>query len=101
MHPLRGTGDDGGGGMYASNIIKPFLARGQLQIIGTTTTAEYRKYFEKDKAFARRFQPIVAEEPSEDVALKMLAVLKTKYETFHKVVITEEALKASVSLSKK
>jgi ATP-dependent Clp protease ATP-binding subunit ClpA len=68
--------------MDASNIIKPYLARGQLQLIGTTTTAEYRKYFEKDKAFQRRFQSVIVEEPDEETAMKMLDVLKEKYDRF-------------------
>lgn len=100
IHTLIGTGDTEGA-LDASNIIKPFLARGQLQIIGTTTTAEYKRYFEKDKAFERRFQPILVEEPSEEVAVQMLEVLKPKYEKFHSVVLTDEALKAAVHLSKK
>ncbi|MDO8657950.1 MAG: ATP-dependent Clp protease ATP-binding subunit [Candidatus Levybacteria bacterium] len=100
IHTLMGAGDSEGT-MDASNIIKPFLARGQLQVIGTTTTAEYRKYFEKDKAFERRFQPIIVEEPSEEVAIEMLNVLKPKYENFHKVVITPEAIESAVHLSKR
>ena len=100
IHTVMGAGDEGGA-MDASNIIKPYLARGQLQIIGTTTTTEYRKHFEKDKAFERRFQPIICEEPDEETAMKMLQVLKPKYEKFHKVVITDEAIEAAVKLSKK
>ncbi len=100
IHTLIGTGDNEGA-LDASNIIKPNLARGQLQIIGTTTTSEYRKYFEKDKAFARRFQPIIAEEPDEETAVKMLQVLKTKYENYHHVTIPDDALKQAVKLSKK
>ncbi len=100
IHTVMGAGDEGGA-MDASNIIKPYLARGQLQIIGTTTTTEYRKHFEKDKAFERRFQPILCEEPDEENAMKMLQVLKPKYEKFHNVVITNEAIEAAVKLSKK
>jgi len=100
IHTLIGTGDSDGA-LDASNIIKPHLARGQLQIIGTTTTAEYRKYFEKDKAFERRFQPILCEEPEEEVAMGMLEVLKAKYEKFHSVVMPKEAIEAAVHLSKK
>lgn len=100
IHTLIGAGDTEGA-LDASNIIKPFLARGQLQLIGTTTTMEYRKHFEKDKAFERRFQPVIVEEPTEEVAIEMLNVLKTKYENFHKVVLTPEALEASVKLSKR
>lgn len=100
IHTLIGAGDTDGT-MDASNIVKPYLARGQMQIIGTTTTAEYRKHFEKDKAFSRRFQPITAEEPSEEDCLKMLKVLQPKYENYHKVKYPDDALKASVTLSKK
>lgn len=100
IHTLIGAGETEGA-LDASNIIKPFLARGKLQLIGTTTTMEYRKHFEKDKAFERRFQPVIVEEPSEDVAIGMLNVLKPKYENFHKVVITPEAIESSVKLSKR
>lgn len=101
IHSLIGAGEDGGGAMDASNIIKPYLARGQLQLIGTTTTAEYRKYFEKDKAFQRRFQAVIVDEPDEERAIKMIAILKPKYEEYHKVTVTDEAVKFSVTLSKK
>lgn len=100
IHTLVGTGDTEGA-LDASNIVKPFLARGQLQIIGTTTTAEYRKYFERDKAFERRFQPILCDEPSEEVAIGMMKVLQPKYEKFHNVVFDEEAISSAVHLSKK
>src|SRR5690606_27340028 len=100
IHSLIGAGDSGGA-MDASNIVKPYLARGQLQLIGTTTTAEFRKYFEKDKAFERRFQPIIVEEPSEEVAVDMMNIIKPKYEKFHNVVMTPESVEAAVSLSKK
>ncbi|MCL5432747.1 MAG: ATP-dependent Clp protease ATP-binding subunit [Patescibacteria group bacterium] len=100
IHTLIGAGDIEGA-LDASNIIKPFLARGQLQIIGTTTTAEYRRYFEKDKAFERRFQPVLVDEPDEEKAIEMLNVLKPKYETFHKVTILPEAIEDAVHLSKR
>ncbi len=100
IHNIIGAGETGGS-LDASNIVKPYLARGTLQIIGTTTTSEYRKNFEKDRAFERRFQPIMCDEPTEEVALKMLKVLQPKYEAFHKVTFTEEALKAAVHLSKR
>jgi len=100
IHTLIGAGDTDGA-MDASNIIKPHLARGHMQIIGTTTTTEYRKHFEKDKAFERRFQPIIAEEPSEEVAVDMLKVIRAKYEKFHSVVIPDDTLVAAVKLSKK
>ena len=100
IHSLIGAGDTEGA-LDASNIIKPFLARGQLQIIGTTTTTEYRKYFEKDKAFERRFQPVLVAEPDEKTAIEMLKVLRKKYEDFHKVVLPDKTLEVSVSLSKR
>ena len=100
IHTLIGAGDTEGA-LDASNIVKPFLARGQLQIIGTTTTSEYRKHFEKDKAFERRFQPVIVAEPDEDTAVEMLNVLKPKYEEFHKVTFPAETLKAAVYLSKR
>ncbi len=101
IHILMGAGGDGGESMNASNIIKPHLARGQLQIIGATTTTEYRKNFEKDKALERRFQPVLAEEPSEEAAIEMLKVLKPKYEKFHGVTISDATIEAAVKLSKK
>lgn len=100
VHALIGAGDTEGA-LDASNIIKPFLARGQLQIIGTTTTAEYRKYFEKDKAFERRFQPVLVAEPDEKTAIEMLKVLRPRYENFHKVVLPDITLGESVRLSKR
>ena len=100
IHGLIGAGDTEGA-LDASNIIKPFLARGKLQIIGTTTTAEYRKYFEKDKAFERRFQPVLVPEPDEPTAVEMLKVLKAKYEKFHNVILSDKTLEAAVKLSKR
>lgn len=100
IHILMGAGGEGDS-MNASNIIKPHLARGQLQIIGATTTSEYRKNFEKDKALERRFQPVIAEEPSEEAAIEMLKVLRPKYEKFHGVTISDATIEAAVKLSKK
>lgn len=100
IHTLIGAGANDST-MDASNIVKPYLARGQMQIIGTTTTAEYRKNFEKDKAFERRFQPVLCEEPSEEVCLQMLKVLQPKYESFHGVTYPDDTLKAAITLSKK
>ncbi|HUQ85656.1 MAG TPA: AAA family ATPase [Candidatus Limnocylindrales bacterium] len=99
IHALLGTGD--GEGMNAANIIKPHLARGHLQLIGATTTIEYRKNFEKDKAFERRFQPVTADEPSEENAFEMLKVIRPKYEKFHRVTISDDTLMECVKLSKK
>lgn len=99
IHALMGAGE--GEGMNAANLIKPYLARGQMQIIGATTTIEYRKHFEKDKAFERRFQPVTAEEPSEENAFLMMKVLRPKYEKFHRVHIPDDALKESIKLARK
>lgn len=99
IHTLMGTGE--GEGVSAANIIKPHLARGHFQLIGATTTTEYRKNFEKDKAFERRFQPVTAEEPSDENAVEMLKVLRPKYEKFHRITIPDDALKECVKLSKK
>lgn len=99
IHALMGTGE--GEGMNAANIIKPHLARGHFQLIGATTTIEYRKNFEKDKAFERRFQPVLADEPSEENAFEMLKVIRPKYEKFHRIQLPDDALKECVKLSKK
>ena len=99
VHVLMGAGE--GEGMNAANLIKPHLARGHLQIIGATTTTEYRKNFEKDKAFERRFQPVTAEEPSEENAFEMLKVIRPKYEKYHKITLPDEALKECIKLAKK
>jgi ATP-dependent Clp protease ATP-binding subunit ClpC len=99
IHNMVGTGGGGGDAMNAANILKPLLARGELQTIGATTITEYRKYMEKDRALERRFQPILVEEPTPEQALEMLTALRKKYEDFHKVTIPDDALKAAVSLS--
>lgn len=100
IHTLMGAGDTEGA-LDASNIVKPYLSRGQIQVIGATTTSEYRKYFEKDRAFERRFQPILCEEPSEEGAMEMLKVLQPKYEAYHKVIYSPEGLESAVKLSKR
>ena len=89
----------GEGTMDAANILKPALARGDLQCIGATTLDEYRKNIEKDAALSRRFQPVLVEEPSSDEAVQILRGLRDKYEAHHKVHITDEALQAAVTLS--
>lgn len=100
IHTLIGAGESNGS-TDASNILKPYLSRGQLQLIGTTTTTEYRRYFEKDRAFSRRFQPVLVEEPSEEVALNMLKTLQSKYEQYHQVNFSPASLEAAVHLSKR
>jgi len=98
IHTIIGAGG-AEGAIDASNILKPSLARGELQIIGATTREEYRKYIEKDAALERRFQPVVVEEPSEDEAIQILFGLRDKYEAHHKVRITDGAIEAAVKLS--
>merc|ERR1719188_1567221 len=101
IHTLVGAGGDGGGGgaMDAANILKPALSRGELQVIGATTTEEYRKYIEKDKALERRFQPVNVPEPSADETVEILKGLARKYEEHHKLRYTEEALEACVKFA--
>lgn len=98
IHTIIGAGG-AEGAIDASNILKPSLARGELQIIGATTREEYRKYIEKDAALERRFQPVVVDEPSEDEAIQILFGLRDKYEAHHQVRITDTALEAAVKLS--
>lgn len=98
IHQLIGAGAVEGA-MDAANILKPALARGDLQCIGATTLDEYKKHFEKDAALARRFQPVLVGEPSEDDAIAILFGLRDRYEAFHKARITDEAVRAAVKLS--
>ena len=98
VHTIIGAGG-AEGAMDASNILKPSLARGELQLIGATTIGEYRKYIEKDAALERRFQPITVEEPTEEQCLKILEGLCSRYEAHHHVKIEEEALQAAVKMS--
>lgn len=98
IHTIIGAGG-AEGAIDASNILKPSLARGELQLIGATTLEEYRKYIEKDAALERRFQPITVEEPSEEEAILILKGLRGRYEEHHKVTITDEAVEAAVKLS--
>lgn len=98
IHTIIGAGG-AEGAIDASNILKPSLARGEIQLIGATTIEEYRKYIEKDAALERRFQPVTVEEPSEEEAYEILKGLRGRYEEHHQVKITDEALQASVKLS--
>ena len=98
LHTIIGAGG-AEGALDASNILKPALARGQLQVIGATTIEEYRKYVEKDAALERRFQPVTVEEPGEEEAIEILNGLKSLYEKHHHVTITQEAVTAAVKLS--
>jgi len=98
LHTIIGAGG-AEGAMDASNILKPALARGELQVIGATTREEYRKHIEKDAALERRFQPVVVEEPTEEEAVEILKGLRSRYEEHHGVEISEEAIAASVKLT--
>ena len=98
LHTIIGAGG-AEGAIDASNIMKPSLARGEIQLIGATTIAEYRKYIEKDAALERRFQPVTVEEPTEEEAVRILEGIKGKYEDHHHVQITPEAIEAAVRLS--
>ena len=98
IHTLVGAGATSGA-MDATNILKPALARGELQAVGATTLSEYQKYFEKDKALERRFQIVMVDEPSEESAISILRGLKVKYENHHQVRILDEAIIAAVDLS--
>ncbi len=99
IHTIVGAGAVAGGSMDASNLLKPALASGELRVIGSTTYEEYRKYFEKDRALSRRFQKIEVNEPSEEETVKILQGLREKYESYHNVRFTDEALQAAVHLS--
>ena len=99
IHNLVGAGSTGEGKMDAADILKPLLARGEMQTIGATTIDEYRKYIEKDAALERRFQPIVVNEPSITDTILIIKGLKDKYEAHHKVEISDEAIEAAVKLS--
>lgn len=100
LHTMIGAGG-AEGAIDASSILKPSLARGEMQLIGATTITEYRKYIEKDAALERRFQPITVEEPDKGQCLEILKGLKEKYETHHKVIIGDNALEAAVQLSER
>ena len=98
IHLLIGAGRTSGA-MDAANILKPAMARGQIKVIGATTTDEFRKYIESDKAFARRFQTIMVEEPDVDSAITILRGIKNRFEKFHRIKILDEAVVAAVHLS--
>ena len=98
IHTIIGAGG-AEGAMDAANILKPALARGEIQIIGATTISEYKKHFEKDAALERRFQPVTVEEPTKDETIGILKGLRARYEDFHNVVITDESIVAATELS--
>ena len=100
IHTIIGMGSSDGAG-DAGNLLKPMLARGTVRVIGATTTDEYRQYIEKDKALERRFQPVVAEEPSIDTTISILRGLKNKYEGYHSIKIMDSAITEAVKLSRR
>ena len=100
MHTLIGAGG-AEGAIDASNILKPSLARGEIQLIGATTLNEYHKYVEKDAALERRFQPVQVEEPTREEAEDILRGVVGAYEKHHNVIVTEDAIKAAVDLSER
>jgi ATP-dependent Clp protease ATP-binding subunit ClpA len=99
VHNIMGAGEVHGGVMNAANILKPSLARGEIQVIGATTMEEYRKHIEKDAALERRFQPVIVDEPNINDSIDILKGIKDYYEKYHKVVINDEAIEAAVKLS--
>lgn len=101
IHNIVGAGEAEGGAMSAANILKPALARGEIQILGATTITEYRKKIEKDPALERRFQPVTVDEPTVDESIKMLEGIKKYYEDYHKAVIGSEVVKAAVIMSER
>lgn len=101
IHNIIGAGEAQGGAMNAANILKPALAKGDIQVIGATTLEEYRKYIEKDSALERRFQPVLVEEPDIEETIEILKGIKGYYERYHQVVITDEVIESAVKLSQK
>jgi ATP-dependent Clp protease ATP-binding subunit ClpA len=101
VHNIIGAGEAQGGAMNAANILKPALARGEIQVIGATTLEEYRKHIEKDSALERRFQPVMVEEPTLEESIEILKGIRHYYELYHQVIITDEVIEAAVKLSEK
>jgi ATP-dependent Clp protease ATP-binding subunit ClpA len=101
VHNIIGAGDAQGGALNAANILKPALAKGEIQVIGATTLEEYRKNIEKDSALERRFQPVLVEEPTLEETIEILKGIKKYYEDYHKVRITDEVIDAAVNLSER
>lgn len=101
LHNIIGAGTAEGGAMNAANILKPALARGEIQVIGATTLDEYRKHIEKDAALERRFQPVIIDEPSVEETIEIIKGIKDYYENYHKVSISDEVIEEAVKLSKR
>lgn len=101
IHNIMGAGEVQGGAMNAANILKPALAKGEIQVIGATTIDEYRKHIEKDSALERRFQPVLVEEPTIEETIEILQGIKNYYEDYHKVKISNEVIEAAANLSER
>ncbi|WP_352420567.1 ATP-dependent Clp protease ATP-binding subunit [Proteiniborus sp.] len=101
IHNIMGAGEVHGGVMNAANILKPSLAKGEIQVVGTTTLEEYRRHIEKDSALERRFQPVLVEEPTVEESIEILKGIKGYYEEYHKVQISDEVIEAAVRLSER
>lgn len=101
IHNIVGAGDAESGAMNAANILKPALAKGEIQVIGATTLNEYRKHIEKDSALERRFQPVIVDEPSEQDSIEILMGIKDYYENYHKVKISQQVIESAVKMSKR
>jgi ATP-dependent Clp protease ATP-binding subunit ClpA len=101
VHNIIGAGEAQGGAMNAANILKPALARGEIQVLGATTLEEYRKHIEKDSALERRFQPVLVEEPTIQDTIEILKGIKKYYEDYHQVKISDEVIEAAVNLSER
>lgn len=101
VHNIIGAGEAQGGAMNAANILKPALARGEIQVIGATTLEEYRKHIEKDSALERRFQPVTVDEPTVEESIEILKGIRHYYELYHQVIITDEVIEAAVKLSER
>jgi ATP-dependent Clp protease ATP-binding subunit ClpA len=101
VHNIIGAGEAQGGALNAANILKPALARGEIQVIGATTLEEYRKHIEKDSALERRFQPVLVEEPTVEDTIEILKGIRKYYEEYHMVNISDEVIEAAVNLSER
>lgn len=101
VHSIMGAGESEGGTMNAANILKPALARGEVQIVGATTLEEYRKHIEKDSALERRFQPVIVDEPSTEDTIEILKGIKDYYEAYHKVHISDKVIETAVTMSER
>lgn len=101
VHNIIGAGDAQGGAMNAANILKPALARGEIQVIGATTLEEYRKHIEKDSALERRFQPVIVDEPTIEDSIEILKGIRMYYEQYHGVIINDDVIEAAVNLSER